>query len=91
MKKYILHLFPNNEKQPQSVFELAMLVALFNHDQPELNGLPWDFINWLQNNLSEPFFRYESLTDATGERLHIDVLFFDETKRAGYIDTINTL
>jgi hypothetical protein len=81
MKKYILNLFPNEDKQPQEVLELAMLIGLYNFEQPEI-----EFINWLKNNLSDVCFLFFPIGKETSGGIHTyDVQFRDESKRVGTI------
>lgn len=87
MKKYILNLFQNRDKQPQEVLELAMLIGLYNQEQPEN-----EFINWLLNNLSDQYFIFYpigNLTTKDGNPQRYDIQFRDESKRAGTIEVID--
>lgn len=85
MKQYIFSMFPSREKVDPRVQELAALVALYNFEQPVI-----DFVNWLQNNVSEPCFRYEYMMVNDETVLFIDVLWRDEDRRVGVLTPVET-
>lgn len=88
MKKYILNLFPNREKQPEEVFELAMLIGLYNFEEPEN-----EFINWLINNLSGQYFIFYPIGNLTNKDVsphRYDIQFSNESKRVGTIQVVDT-